>query len=181
MKTKKSSYHNTENASKWKKTATILPLKRVGVYKQHQICFNPWKIKGRATNVAATLTQAYYLCASFRLTHRHARSRFVDLIQYMAASGKVAPQADLCALFLEAEQWGQTKGPAGWFMADLSLLIQKSRYELCCAHKRSIHLQLHTIWKIHWVLLRLTTKSKEDRTDYMSYLNLQSCNKFTKS
>lgn len=37
------------------------------------------------------------------LSHKHTL-KVGDLIQYTTASGKVAPQADSCALFLEAEQ-----------------------------------------------------------------------------
>lgn len=69
--------------------ATILPLKTAGWESiSGTRSARSTKDKMQSNKCGSYTNTRHYLCASFRLTHRHTA---VDLIQYTAASGKVAP------------------------------------------------------------------------------------------
>lgn len=124
--------------------------------------FNPWNKANRYLHV----------------THRHAHS-VVDLTEYRykAASGKVAPRADSCALFLEAEQWGQTKRPAGGDSGLIYHYLSRSTtahtteevtYLTMCSLKYSLTSPQLQDKKWKWC------SSKENLIHYVSYLLSQS-------
>lgn len=108
------------------------------------------KHKRRATNVAAMPTRP---TISVLLSVSHTGTRtVVDLIQYTAASGKVAPGWVMRSL-PGSRTIRADKGTSGWFMADLSFL-SKSTTERFTVHTKEVVVQ-STIYNWNHLLTSL--------------------------